>query len=155
AKKAANYILEQQLDDGGWTTYPGGPVDISASVKAYFALKLTGEDPSSSAMQRARAAILRHGGADAGNRFTPFCRARLGQISSDECPAGPPEAVRLPGWAPTNLYKVSAWSRTILVPLSIISAYQPVRQIESRLGISELFLEPPHRWPPLRCPGQK
>jgi squalene-hopene/tetraprenyl-beta-curcumene cyclase len=154
ARKAAQYLLHKQLDSGGWTTHPGGPVDVSASVKAYFAMKLTGHDPSSAPMQRARAAILVHGGADAVNSFTRFYLALLGQISYDQCPAVPPEALLLPHWAPINLYKVSAWSRTIIVPLSIMSACQPVAQLDPRLGISELFLKPPHEWPPLHCPGQ-
>jgi squalene-hopene/tetraprenyl-beta-curcumene cyclase len=155
ARKAAQYILDKQLPGGGWTTYPGGPVDISVSVKAYFALKLTGNDPSSSAMQRARRAILAHGGADSVNSFTRFYLALLGQISYDQCPAVPPEAVLLPTWFPINLYRVSSWSRTIIVPLSIMSACQPVTKLDPRLGISELFLKPPAEWPPLRCPGKK
>ncbi len=152
--KAARYILRQQLAGGGWTTYPGGPVDISVSVKAYFALKLTGHDPSSEPMQRARRAILAHGGADAVNSFTRFYLALLGQISYEQCPAVPPEAVLLPNWFPINLYRVSSWSRTIIVPLSIMSACQPATQLDPSLGISELFIKPPAEWPPLRCPGQ-
>ncbi len=155
AHKAANYILKQQLPAGGWTTYPGGPVDVSVSVKAYFALKLTGHDPDSEPMQRARAAIRAHGGADAVNSFTRFYLALLGQISYEQCPAVPPEALLLPKFSPINLYRVSAWSRTIIVPLSIMWACQPKTDIEAALGISELFLKPPHQWPPLRCPGQK
>jgi squalene-hopene/tetraprenyl-beta-curcumene cyclase len=155
ARKAAQYILDKQMPDGGWTTHPGGPVDVSVSVKAYFALKLTGHDPSSAAMQRARRAILAHGGADAVNSFTRFYLALLGQIPYDQCPAVPPEALLLPVWFPINLYRVSAWSRTIIVPLSIMSACQPVTKLDPRLGISELFLKPPAEWPPLRCPGKK
>jgi len=154
ACKAAEYILRQQLPEGGWTTHPGGSVDVSVSVKAYFALKLTGHDPGSEPMQRARQVIRAHGGADAVNSFTRFYLALLGQISYNECPAVPPEAVLLPRWFPINLYRVSAWSRTIIVPLSIMSALQPVAKLEPGLGISELFLKPPHQWPPLCCPGQ-
>ena len=154
AHAAARYILDQQLTDGGWSLYPGGKVDISASVKAYFALKLTGHDPSAESMQKARAAILAHGGADAVNSFTRFYLALLGQISYDHCPAVPPEVLLLPRWSPVSIYQVSAWSRTILVPLSIMSAHQPVTKIDSRLGISELFLKRPEHWPPLRCPGK-
>lgn len=155
ASRAAHYILDKQMPDGGWTTHPGGPVDISVSVKAYFALKLTGHDPSSSAMQRARRAILTHGGADAVNSFTRFYLALLGQIPYEQCPAVPPEVLLLPDWFPINLYRVSSWSRTIIVPLSIMSACQPVTKLEPRLGISELFLKEPAEWPPLRCPGKK
>ena len=104
-------------------------------------------------MRRARAAIMAHGGADAVNSFTRFYLALLGQISYEQCPAVPPELVLLPKWFPVNLYAVSAWSRTIVVPLSIISALRPVRRIEPRLGIRELFLREPENWPRLRCPG--
>jgi squalene-hopene/tetraprenyl-beta-curcumene cyclase len=153
ARKAARYIERQQLTTGGWAIYPGGPLEISASVKAYFALKLCGYDPSQEALQRARSAILAHGGADAVNSFTRFYLALLGQISYDNCPAVPPEVLLLPRWFPVNLEAVSAWSRTILVPLSIMSARQPVTPIDPRRGIRELFLSPPGAWPYPRCPG--
>ena len=153
ARRLAAYMVENQLPQGGWAMYPGGAVEISGSVKAYFALKLTGHSPSAEYMQRARKAILARGGADAVNSFTRFYLALLGQISYEPCPAVPPEVVLLPKWFPISLYAVSAWSRTIIVPLSIISALRPVRRIEPRLGIRELFLHEPEDWPPLRCPG--
>ncbi len=132
APRGRQYLVEKQLPDGGWAMYPGGGVEISGSVKAYFALKLTGHDPSAEYMQRARRAILAHGGADAVNSYTRFYLALLGQISYEQCPAVPPEVVLLPKWFPVNLYAVSAWSRTIIVPLSIISALRPVRGSSSR-----------------------
>ena len=140
ARRAAAYLIENQLPDGGWAMYPGGGVAINGSVKAYFALKLVGHDPSAEYMERARRAILAHGGADAVNSFTRFYLALLGQISYAQCPAVPPEMVLLPKWFPVNLYAVSSWSRTMIVPLSIISACQPVRRIEPGRGIRELFL---------------
>ena len=155
AQRAARYLIEKQLPEGGWAMYPGGGVEISGSVKAYFALKLTGHDPSAEYMQRARRAILAHGGADAVNSYTRFYLALLGQIPYSQCPAVPPEFVLLPKWFPINLYAVSSWSRTMIVPLSIISSLQPVRQLDPRLGIRELFLREPENWPPLRCPGRK
>jgi squalene-hopene/tetraprenyl-beta-curcumene cyclase len=153
AGKAARHLQEQQLPTGGWAMYPGGKMDISGSVKAYFALKLTGHDPSAEHMQRARDAILAHGGADRVNSFTRFYLALLGQISYEQCPVVPPEMVLLPKWFPINLYAVSAWSRTMIVPLSIMSACRPVTTIDPRLGIRELFLRDPHDWPAPRCPG--
>jgi squalene-hopene/tetraprenyl-beta-curcumene cyclase len=155
AERAAAYIIDKQLPDGGWAMYPGGKLAISSSVEAYFALKLTGHDPSAEYMQRAREAILAHGGADAVNSYTRFFLALLGQISYEQCPAVPPEIMLLPKWFPINIYDVSAWSRTIIVPLSIVSAFQPVRKIDPRLGIRELFIREPENWPPLRCPGLK
>ncbi len=154
AKQAAAYLIEQQLPEGGWAMYPGGRMDLSGSVKAYFALKLTGHSPHAEYMQRARVAILAAGGADAVNSFTRFYLAVLGQISYQQCPEVPPEIVLLPKWFPVNIYGVSAWSRTIIVPLSIVSALRPVRRIDPRLGIRELFLKSPEHWPPLRCPDR-
>jgi squalene-hopene/tetraprenyl-beta-curcumene cyclase len=155
AHKAARYILSKQLADGGWAIYPGGKLEISASVKAYFALKLTGHTAGAEHMQRARRAILANGGADAVNSFTRYYLALLGQIDYEQCPAVPPEFLLLPNWFPVNLYSISSWSRTILVPLSILSAYRPATKLDTRLGIRELFLKSPDRWPPLRCPGFK
>ncbi|HUG66988.1 MAG TPA: squalene--hopene cyclase [Pirellulaceae bacterium] len=154
ARKAARFICSKQQADGGWALFPGGELDVSVSAKAYFALKLTGHDPEADYMQRARIAIRQHGGADAVNSFTRFYFALLGQISFDQCPAVPPEMVLLPNWSPVNIYRISAWSRTIFVPLSIVWAHRPTRQIHDRFGIRELFLQEPRDWPPLTSPGK-
>lgn len=147
AQDAARYIVQQQLPDGGWAQYPGGPLEISGSVKAYFALKLTGHDPASDYMTRARRAILQAGGAELVNSFTRYYLALLGVIQYRQCPAVPPELVLLPPWMPFNLYEMSAWSRTIVVPLSVLWAYQPVRHIPETLGIRELFVNSPDQLP--------
>jgi squalene-hopene/tetraprenyl-beta-curcumene cyclase len=136
---AVRRILNEQLPDGGWAIHPGGPVDVSASVKAYFALKLTGHDEHSEPLSRARAAIERAGGPWAVNSFTKFYLALLGQMSYDDCPAVPPEMVLLPDWFPVNLHRVSAWSRTMIVPLSLMWAFKPVCTIAPERGIGELF----------------
>ena len=136
---AARRILKEQLPSGGWAIYPGGPIDVSASVKAYFALKLTGHSPQSEPLLRAAQAISQAGGPWAVNSFTRFYLALLGQISYASCPAVPPEMVLLPEWFPVNLHRVSAWSRTMIVPLSLIWAYKPVRHIPAAAGIAELF----------------
>ena len=142
-------ILRQQLPDGGWSIYRGGPIDISASVKAYFALKIFGQDPQSEPMVRARRAIAAAGGPWAVNSFTRFYLALLGQMSYADCPAVPPEMVLLPDWFPVNLHRVSAWSRTMIVPLSLIWAFKPMRQLPQSQGIGELFADSP------RLPGRR
>ncbi|MCS7306778.1 MAG: squalene--hopene cyclase [Thermoguttaceae bacterium] len=152
AGRLAQYLLETQLPQGGWASFPGGPVNISASVEAYFALKLIGHDPESEPMRRARQAILQHGGADRVNSYTRFFLALFGQVPYDICPAVPPELVLLPRWFPIHLGALSAWTRTIVVPLSIIWACQPIRQLEPEQGVSELFIHPPQQWPRTRCP---
>jgi squalene-hopene/tetraprenyl-beta-curcumene cyclase len=135
----ARYIADQQLRDGGWSIYPGGPTDLSASVKAYFALKLVGVDPDEPAMVRARQAILDRGGAHHCNSFTRFYLALLGQIGYDECPCVPPELVLVPSWLGFSLSAMSAWTRTIVVPLAIMAYHKPVRSLPPGLGIAELF----------------
>jgi len=136
---AIQRILNQQLPGGGWAIHPGGPVDVSASVKAYLALKITGHDQHGEPLCRARSAIERAGGPWAVNSFTKFYLALLGQMSYAHCPAVPPEMVLLPDWFPVNLHRVSAWSRTMIVPLSLMWTFKPVRAIAPEQGIGELF----------------
>jgi squalene-hopene/tetraprenyl-beta-curcumene cyclase len=141
--KAAQYLLDQQLADGGWSNYPGGPAEVSVSVKAYFALKLAGHDPEAPYLRRACQVIRQLGGAAQCNSFTKFYLALLGQFPYANCPAVPPEMILLPRWAPFNIYAMSSWTRTIVVPLSIFYAFKPMRSLPPELGIRELFLEPP------------
>jgi squalene-hopene/tetraprenyl-beta-curcumene cyclase len=141
--RCARYLLDQQLPEGGWSIYPGGPAEVSASVKAYFALKLLGYSADDSALARARGAILAAGGVRACNSFTRFYLALLGQIGYDECPSVPPELVLIPPRLGFSLSAMSAWTRTIVVPLSIMSYFKPVRQIEPERGIAELFVDRP------------
>ena len=137
--KAAKYLHERQLPDGGWSMYPGGAVDLSASVKAYFALKLVGLSTEHPAMVKARATILGLGGAQGSNSFTRFYLALLGQIAYDDTPTVPVELMLLPKRTPFGLYAMSAWTRTMVVSLSIISARKPVRQLAEGMDIQELF----------------
>lgn len=138
--KIANYLRRLQNPDGGWSLYPGGPSDPSGCAKAYFALKLIGDDPSAPHMTKARERILAIGGAEKSNTFSRFYYACLGQISFDSCPSIPPEVVYLPKWFYFNLYNVSAWTRTMILPLGIVTTLRPVREIPEHLGIRELYL---------------
>ncbi len=149
---AAKALELSQCEHGGWAMYPGGPLEISASVKAYFALKLAGRSPDEPHMVRAREAIRAAGGADRVNSFTRFYLALLGQIGYEFCPAVPPECVLLPKWLPINLYRISAWSRTMVVPLAVMWAHRPQRQLATEQGIRELMVRPPEEWPALRSP---
>jgi squalene-hopene/tetraprenyl-beta-curcumene cyclase len=148
---AANYILKHQQADGGWSNYPGGPSDLSVSVKAYLALKIAGESAEAPQMQRATTVIRSLGGAARCNSFTKFYLALLGQFPYDNCATVPPELVLLPRWFYFNIYAMSSWSRTIFVPLSIVSACRPVRRLPEEMSIRKLFLEPSDTpaWP---CP---
>ncbi len=139
--KIANYLRRLQNPDGGWSLYPGGPPDVSGCVKAYFALKLMGDDPALPHMAKARELILRLGGAEKSNTFSRFYYACLGQISFDSCPSIPPEVVFLPQWFYFNLYNVSAWTRTMILPLGIVTTLRPVRELPPHLGIGELYVD--------------
>jgi len=138
-RKAARYLLSKQMDNGGWAIYPGGPVDVGASVKCYLALKMTGTSPDEPFMAKAREAIREAGGVPAVNSYTKFYLAMLGQIPWHDAPAVPSELNLLPNWFYFNIYEISSWSRTFVVPLTIIWARKPVIRIPDEQGISELL----------------
>ncbi len=140
-RRMANQLRLSQRADGTWGQYPEAAMDLSATVKAYFCLKLLGDSPVAPHMQRARQVILRAGGAEKINTFSMFYLACLGQVSWEACPAIPPQIVMLPGWFPFHLRKVAAWTRTMILPLAICSALQPVRKLPSAMGIDELFVD--------------
>ena len=142
AREAARYMLDQQCEHGGWAMFPGGPIEVSGSVKAYLALKITGHDPQNEYMLRARDAILRAGGIEKVNSFTRYYLAMLGLIPYHLCPAVPPEMILLPLWAPFNIYEMSAWSRTIIVPLSLLWACQPKTTLPLEHQLTELYASP-------------
>ncbi len=125
ARKAVRRLRGLQTEDGGWAMYPGGPPDVSASIKAYFALKLEGEDPDAPHMRTARGVIRALGGIPAANTYTHVYLAMFGQWDWDRCPAIPPEMMLLPRWFPFHVDRMSSWSRSIFVPLSVIWAFRP------------------------------
>jgi len=139
-RKAANDILNRQNQDGGWSIYEGGPSHVSASVKAYFGLKLAGYTAEHPALQRARDKILALGGVTEINTFTKIYLCFFGQYDYDAVPAIPPEITLFPNWFWFNIYEISSWSRGILVPLSIAYAKKPFKKIPPEMGIAELFV---------------
>jgi squalene-hopene/tetraprenyl-beta-curcumene cyclase len=139
-ERAINEILRHQNEDGGWSIYPGGPSNVSLSVKAYFALKMMGWDAEHPVLVRARGCVLALGGVTECNTFTKIYLCALGQYDYDAVPAVPPEIVLFPNWFYFNIYEISAWSRAILVPLSIIYAKKPFKKLAPEQGIDELFV---------------
>src|SRR5437660_8780882 len=139
-QKAARYILQHQNDDGGWSIYAAGPSNVSASVKAYFGLKLAGYKFDHPAMVRARKKILEMGGVTKVNTFTKIYLCFFGQYDYDAVPAIPPEIVLFPKWFWFNIYEISSWSRAILVPLSICYAKKTFKKIAGEVGVEELFV---------------
>ena len=141
----ANYLRAAQAEHGGWPLFAEGEFDLSASVKAYLALKLAGDDADAPHMDRARQAILGHGGAARANVFTRFTLALFGQVPWRAVPVMPAEIMLLPRWFPFHLSKVSYWSRTVIVPLLILGALKPSARNPRDVSIAELFVTPPDK----------
>src|ERR1051325_5271043 len=133
--KAARWVLDHQNEDGGWAIYEGGPSNVSATVKAYFGLKLAGFDKDHPALVKARQRIFALGGVTEINTFTKIYLCFFGQYDYDAVPAVPPEIVLFPNWFWFNIYEISSWSRAILVPLSICYAKKPFKKIPREMGI--------------------
>jgi squalene-hopene/tetraprenyl-beta-curcumene cyclase len=142
-QRIARYIRAAQGDHGGWPLFYGGNLDVSCSVKAYFALKAAGDPVDAPHMARARAAILERGGARRCNVFTRITLALFGELPWRAVPVMPVEIMLLPGWSPFHIAKVSYWSRTVLVPLLVLMAIRPRARNPHGVHIGELFVEPP------------
>ncbi len=137
--KCAKHILSHQLPGGGWSIYVGGPNELNATVKAYWALKLAGISPEQPMMRKAHATILRLGGIPKCNTYMKLTLALLGQYEWDYLPAIPPEVVLLPNWLYFNIYHMSSWSRGMLIPLAIVNHYRPTRFLPEEKQLHELF----------------
>lgn len=135
--RAVKAILSRQLDDGGFNIYLHGPAEVSASIKAYFALKVAGLPPYDPRMTRLRAKILELGGLQAGNSYVRTNLSLFGLFPRAACPSIPPEVILLPfGF----IYQMSAWTRSIVIPLSIVHASNPQRPVPAGFNLEELFL---------------
>ncbi len=134
----ANYLRSQQLAEGGWPNFPSGPSVVSVSTKAYLVLKLAGDDPEAPHMRAAASSIRAQGGLAACNSYTKILLAIFGLFPWRKAPAIPPELVLLPRWFYFNIYQMSAWSRAIVVPLSIVWAHRPFRPVPQSSRLDEL-----------------
>jgi squalene-hopene/tetraprenyl-beta-curcumene cyclase len=141
--KLANYIRAHQTAHGGWPLYHGGDLDLSCTIKAYYALKLAGDSPQAPHMVRARQAILARGGAAHANVFTRIALAFFGQLPWRAVPFMPVEIVLLPRWFPFHIDKISYWSRTVMVPLLILCSLKARAKNPLGVGVQELFTTPP------------
>jgi squalene-hopene/tetraprenyl-beta-curcumene cyclase len=154
--KIAAYLKRIQRADGGWPLFHDGDFDMSASVKAYFALKMIGHSVDAEHMRRARAAILKRGGAAHSNVFTRVLLAQFDIIDWRAVPVMPVEIMLLPKWFPFHLSKISYWGRTVIVPLLVLQALKPKAKNPKGVRVDELFLEDPKRvGPRSKAPHQK
>ena len=155
-QKIAVYLRRIQGAHGGWPLYHEGQFDMSASVKAYFALKMIGDRPDAPHMRRAREAMLTRGGAAESNVFTRVLLSLYGVLPWRSVPEMPVEITLLPRWFPFHLSKVSYWARTVLVPLLVLQALRPRAKNPLGIGIDELFVAPPQSvGPAAKAPHQR
>ncbi len=156
-RKIAVYLRRVQgPEHGGWPLFHDGDFDMSASVKAYFALKMIGDDIDAPHMKRAREAILSRGGAIESNVFTRILLSLFGILRWQSVPVMPVEIMLLPPWFPFHLSKISYWGRTVIVPLLVLMTVQPRAKNPRGVTIDELFLQPPLTiGPPHKAPHQK
>jgi len=138
-RKIGVYLRRIQGAHGGWPLFHGGAFDISASVKAYFCLKMIGDSPDAPHMAKARAAILAYGGAERANVFTRILLAQFGQLPWSRVPTIPVELILLPRWFPIHLSRMSYWARTVLVPLLVLASLRLRARNPRGIGIAELF----------------
>lgn len=143
--RLARYIRNRQASHGGWPLFAGGRFDMSCSVKAYYALKLAGDSPEAPHMAKAREAILAAGGAAKSNVFTRITLALYSQIPWSGVPFIPVEIILLPRWFPFHLSKVSYWSRTVMIPVTILCSLKPKAANPRKVNIRELFTVPPEK----------
>jgi squalene-hopene/tetraprenyl-beta-curcumene cyclase len=141
--KIAVYLRRIQGAHGGWPLVHDGAFDMSASVKAYFALKMIGDSVDAPHMVRARDAILSRGGAINSNVFTRFLLTMFGVTTWRSVPVLPVEIMLLPMWSPFHLNKISYWARTTIVPLMVLAALKPRAKNPLGVRIDELFLQDP------------
>jgi squalene-hopene/tetraprenyl-beta-curcumene cyclase len=143
--KIANHLRARQAEHGGWPLYHNGELDLSCTIKAYYALKLAGDNTQAPHMAKARAAILERGGAAKANVFTRIALALFGELPWRGVPYIPVEIMLLPKWFPFHIDKVSYWSRTVMVPLFILCTRKPKAKNPRNIGIRELFTTPPEK----------
>jgi len=141
-RKIVNYLRRQQLGDGGWSIYEKGPANLSATLKAYFAMKVAGVAPDDPAMNAARSFIRAAGGPTGADVFTKILLALFGEYDWSGVPAMPVEIMLLPRWSYFNLLEVSYWSRTVIVPLLILMDAKPVKRLEDPYRLDELWVVP-------------
>ncbi|MFN7993612.1 MAG: squalene--hopene cyclase [Bryobacteraceae bacterium] len=134
-EKAVRAILDRQLPDGGFNIYVKGPSEISATVKAYFALKVAGLPVDDPRMAQARQRILDLGGLQAANSYVKINLSLFDLYPRQYCPSIPPELVLLPG---RILYQMSSWTRAIVVSLSIVHSSNPRSPVPAGFNLDEL-----------------
>jgi squalene-hopene/tetraprenyl-beta-curcumene cyclase len=141
-RKIAKYILNKQRPDGTWAIHWGARGDLSTTVEAYFALKLAGYAADDLPLIKARKFVLENGGLEGSRVFTRIYLALFGEFNWKAIPTIPVEINLLPAWFPINIYNLSSWARSTVVPLSVLLDIRPIKPVPAGAGVRELYKEP-------------
>ena len=140
--KVLQYILDRQREDGSWDVYYGSEQgDINTTLECYFALRISGFDVDDPAMEKARKWLIENKWTERIRVFTKYWLALFGEWPWAHTPVIPPEIVFLPKWCPFNIYDFAAWARATMMPISILSARRPIKELPENLRLDELFPE--------------
>lgn len=136
--RLAQFILNSQLPDGSWNIWYGGPGNLSASIESYFALRLANIPQSDPRLQKAREFILSHGGIPKARVFTKIWFALFNLYSWKGIPIIPPEIMLSPRGTPFHINEFSYWSRSVIIPLTILFHHKKMKHLN--FNLDELYL---------------
>ncbi len=140
--KVLQYILDRQREDGSWDVYYGSEQgDINTTLECYFALRVSGFDPDEPAMAKARKWLIDNKWTERIRVFTKYWLALFGEWPWAHTPVIPPEIVFLPKWCPFNIYDFACWARATMMPITILTARRPIKELPDNLRLDELFPE--------------
>ncbi len=136
-QRLAHFLIQKQSADGSWNIFEGGEGNLSASVEAYFALRLAGFSTEHECLQRARLWICNQGGIPKARVFTKIWLSLFGLYSWEGVPIIPPEIMLSPRGTPFNIYEFSYWSRTVIIPLTILFDVKRMKRVD--FTVDELY----------------
>ncbi len=141
-ERVLQYILDRQREDGSWDVYYGSEQgDINTTLECYFALRVSGFDPDDPVLAKARKWLLDNKWIERIRVFTKYWLALFGQWPWAHTPVLPPELMFLPKWCPFNFYDFAAWARSTMMPIAILTARRPIKELPEHLQLDELFPE--------------
>jgi hypothetical protein len=143
-RRLLNYVLSQQNADGGWSIYRGGPSDPNATLKAYFALRLAGFTHDDAQVRKAHHKMLELGGVEVCNSYNEVLSRDLRPVRLEPAAEHDPGDHAAAGVARfLNIYRISAWTRTIVVPMLILYALRPSVKVNFSIRDLHLPYDPP------------
>ena len=136
------YIINSQREDGSWDVYRNAENgDVNTTLECYFALRISGFNKNLSFMKSARLWLLENNWINNIRVFTKYWLALFGQWPWAHTPVLPPEIMFLPKWCPFNIYDFAAWARATMMPIAILTARRPIKELPEDLQLDELFPE--------------